>query len=68
MSALQKCHMKDVVNNLGGLNAKINSGGKNFSQGERQLLCLARAVLRNAKVRLLNDCTNLEVMSLIPRV
>lgn len=49
-SALQKCYMKDVIERLGGLSAKIYAGGRNFSQGEKQLLCLVRAVLRNAKV------------------
>lgn len=50
LGALQRCHLSNAINRLGGLGAQVGHGGHNLSVGQRQLLCLVRAVLHNAKV------------------
>ncbi|TFK86901.1 ATP-binding cassette transporter [Polyporus arcularius HHB13444] len=39
------------------LDSPVSEGGENFSAGEKQLLCMARAILKRAKVLLMDEAT-----------
>nr|CAD7432254.1 unnamed protein product [Timema monikensis] len=57
--SLEMAQLKDIVSSYQGcLDGEVREGGENLSAGERQLFCLARAILHDAACLIMDEATS----------
>ena len=59
LRAIEIAQIPDVINHYAeGLDHVVEQGGANFSGGQKQRLCIARAILKQPKILILDDSTS----------
>ncbi|MDE7095703.1 MAG: ABC transporter ATP-binding protein/permease, partial [Anaeroplasmataceae bacterium] len=59
LDASKKCHCDSFIEQMrGGYDAVLSEGGINLSQGQRQLLSIARAFIAKPKILILDEATS----------
>jgi ABC-type multidrug transport system fused ATPase/permease subunit len=58
MAALRIAQAEDFILEKGGLDTPVEQGGKNFSGGQKQRLTVARALVRNPDILILDDSSS----------
>ncbi len=56
--ALSAAQALSFIEEKGGLDAEVAQGGRNFSGGQRQRLCVARALTRKPEILILDDSSS----------
>lgn len=57
--ACQICQAMEIINaKPDGFNSVVEQGGANFSGGQKQRLCIARAIIKKPKIMILDDSTS----------